>query len=191
MLDPLLTFIVGESNWLPLATSLALVATASLLYRYRRPELPARRRILAAMNLYFGVALAIMAVGHFAAVTTHLALGNLRGSVLWLYVIGTILIVPSTWLIRHTWLQLARGGDHGRTSLVLNAWLAITLAALGLVNLPLAVPAVLNIGYQLHARRAVGWAILSFAILFQILLLVGALVFMASGQTFEQFRETW
>ena len=78
--------------------------------------------------------------------------------------------------------------DAGRTTTGLNAWLAVTLMALGLHNLPLAAPSLLNIGYRLHSRRAIGMAIVSVAVVFNVALFVGALIFMASGQSFEQFR---
>lgn len=77
--------------------------------------------------------------------------------------------------------------DTGRTTTGLNAWLAVTLMALGLHNLPLAAPSLLNIGYRLHSRRATGMAIVSVAVVFNVALFIGALVFMASGQSFEQF----
>lgn len=105
------------------------------------------------------------------------------------YVIGTVLAVPSWWLIHHARRVLSSEDDHGRMTLVLNAWLAITLLALGVYNLPLAVPAFLNIGYHLHARRVVGWAIVSIAIIINAgLFIIGSLIFLASDQSFEQFR---
>ena len=74
--------------------------------------------------------------------------------------------------------------------LVLNVWLAVTLVALGVHNLPLAAPALFNIGYHLHSRRVVGWAFLSMAVVLDAGLFVGSLIFLASGQSFEQFRAT-
>lgn len=70
----------------------------------------------------------------------------------------------------------------------LNAWLAVTLAALGVHNLPLAAPGVLAVGYHFHRRRAVGWTIVGLAVLVNLGLFVGSVVFLASGQSFEQFR---
>ena len=101
--------------------------------------------------------------------------------------IGLALLVPSWWLVHHARRGLAGGGERGRTTIALNAWLAVTLLGLGVPNVPLAVPAFLNMGYHLHARRGVGWAIVSVAIVVQAGLFIGALIFMASGQTFEQF----
>lgn len=59
--------------------------------------------------------------------------------------------------------------------------------ALGLHNLPLAAPALFNLGYCLHSRRPVGWAIAGLAVAVNLGLFVGSLVFLASGQSFEQF----
>lgn len=151
MIGRLVALIVDESKWLTASMGLALLAVTILLYRYRHSELPGRRRVLAAMNLFFGVMIGTMAFGHLLAVTTKLALGRLEGSVMVFYLIGTVLAVPSWWLIFHTRRVLA-DDNHGRATLVLTAWLAITLLALGVHNLPLAAPAFLNIGYHLQRR---------------------------------------
>ncbi len=188
MIDQLVALIVDESKWLPASMGLALLVVSILLYRYRHSDLPARRRVLAAMNLFFGATIGTMAFGHLLAVTTKLALGALQGSIPAFYGIGIVLAVPSWWLIHHSRGLLAPGDEHGRTTLVLNSWLAITLLALGLHNLPLAAPAFFNIGYHLHSRRVVGWAIVGIAVAVNVGLFIGSLVFMASGQSFEQFR---
>jgi hypothetical protein len=187
MSHQLVALIVDESKWLPAALSLALLVVAVLLYRSRPSDFPVRRRVLAAMNLFFGVTIATMAFGHLLAVTTKLAVGTLKGSVLVLYGIGIVLTVPSWWLIFHTQRMLASDDEHGRTTLALNVWLALTLLALGLHNLPLAAPAFFNVGYHLHSRRAVGWALVGLAVIVNVGLFIGSLLFLASGQSFEQF----
>jgi len=188
MINQLVALIVDESKWLTASMGFALLAVTILLYRHRHSVFPTRRRVLAAMNLFFGVTIGTMAFGHLLAVTTKLALGRLEGSILVFYVIGIALAVPSWWLTHHTREVLASDDKHGRATLVLNAWLAITLLALGVHNLPLAAPAFLNIGYHLHSRRLVGWAILSIAVVVNVGLFIGSLIFLASGQSFEQFR---
>jgi LPXTG-motif cell wall-anchored protein len=187
-MDQLVALIVDESKWLTAAMGLALLAVATLLYRRRRSDLPVRVRVAAAMNLYFGITIGTMAFGHLLAVTTKLALGTLGGSTPAFYAIGIALAAPSWWLIHHAQRRLASDDNHERATLVLNTWLAITLLALGLHNLPLAAPAFFNIAYKLHSRRAVGWAIVCLAIVVNVGLFVGSLVFLASGQSFEQFR---
>ena len=186
MLDQLVALIVDESKWLTVSMGTAMLAVTITLRRRCHTDIPAQRRVLAAMVLFFGATIGTMAFGHLLAVTTKLALGTLEGSIPLLYLIGAALAVPSWWLIHHTRVVLA-SDDHGRATLALNAWLAITLAALGPHNLPLAAPGLLNIGYQLHSRRVVGWAIIAMAVAVNGGLFIGSLVFLASGQSFEQF----
>jgi hypothetical protein len=188
MVNQLVALIVDESKWLTTSLSVALLAVIVLLYRYRHSHLSVRLRVQAAMNLFFGVTIGTMAFGHLLAVTTKLATGTLEGSRLRFYLIGAALAIPSWWLIYHTRVLLASDKDHGRATLGLNAWLAITLLALGLHNLPLAVPGFLNIGYHLHSRRLVGWAIIGIAVAVNVGLFIGSVIFLASGQSFEQFR---
>lgn len=188
MIDQLVALIVDESKWLTASMGSALLAVTVLLYCHRHSDLPGRRRVLAAMNLFFGVTIGAMAFGHLLAVTSKLALGTLEGSVPVFYLIGIALAVPSWWLIYHTRGVLTRDGGHGRATLGLNAWLAMTLLGLGIHNLPLAAPGFLNIWYHLHSGRVVGWAIVAMAVVVNVGLFIGSLIFMASGQSFEQFR---
>jgi len=188
MIDHLVALIVDESKWLTASMGFALLAVTILLYGNRQSNLPARRRIMASMNLFFGVTIGTMAFGHLLAVTTKRASGTLDGSLPAFYAIGIVLAVPSWWLIHHARRLLATDEDRGRTTLVLNVWLAITLLALGLHNLPLAAPAFFNIGYQLHSRQAVGWAMVIMAVVVNVGLFIGSLIFLASGQSFEQFQ---
>ncbi len=188
MINQLVALIVDEGKWPAASLGLALLAVAILLYRRRHSDFPVRHRILTAMNLFLGVTIGTMAFGHLLAVTTKLAWGTLAGSIPLLYLIGAALAVPSWLLIHHTRRGLASDHEHGRATLVLNAWLALTLLALGIHNLPLAAPAFFNIGYHLHSRRVVGWAIVGLAVVFNVGLFIGSLIFLASGQSFEQFR---
>jgi hypothetical protein len=187
MIDQFVVLIVDESKWLTASMGLALLAVTVLLYRYRHSDLPTRRWVLAAMNLFFGVTIGTMALGHFLAVSTKLALGTLEGPVPVFYLIGTALAVPSWWLIHHARRVRTSDAGYGRATLGLNAWLAITLLALGVQNLPLAAPGLLNIGYHLHSGRVVGWAIVGLAVAVNLGLFVGSLIFLASGQSFERF----
>ena len=186
MIDQIAAAIVSENKWLPVAMSTAAVSVAVSVARQRGSGLPTTRLVMAAMNLFAGVMLATMGVGHVLAVTTKLFLATLEGSPLVLYPIGVAVLAPSWLIIAHTRAILGNL-DTGRTTTSLNAWLAVTLMALGLHNLPLAAPSLLNIGYRLHSRRATGMAIVSVAVLFNVALFIVALVFMASGQSFEQF----
>ena len=188
MTNQLVALIVDESKWLTASIAFAMLAVSVLLYRHRSSHLPTRFEVLAAMNLFFGVTIGTMAFGHLLAVTTKLALRTLDGSVPVFYAIGVALAVPSWWLIYHTKRLLACDDDHGRATLALNAWLSITLLGLGLHNLPLAAPGLLNIGYHMHSRRVMGWTIVGIALTVNVGLFVGSVIFLASGQSFEQFR---
>ncbi len=186
MSDWLVALVVDESKWLTASMTVALLTVTFTVTRHS--QLPTRRRVLAAMNLFFGVTIGAMAFGHLLAVTTKLATGTLRGPVAVFYLIGVALAVPSWWLVHRTARGLAKGADEGRTTLGLNAWLVVTLLALGVHNLPLAAPGLANIGYGLHSRRLVGWAIVGIAIVLNVGLFIGSVIFLASGQSFEQFR---
>ena len=188
MTNQLVALIVDESKWLTVSMGLALLFVVILLYRHRHSDRPTRSLVLVAMSMFFGITIGTMAFGHLLAVTTKLALGTLDGSMLVFYVIGLALAVPSWWLILHTQGVLGSESNKGRMTLVLNAWLAITLLALGIHNLPLAAPGFFNIGYHLHSRKVVGWAIVSLAVVVNLGLFIGSLIFLSSRQSFEQFR---
>ncbi len=170
MLDRLAAFIVGEGNWLPIAMIVAAVAA----------WLARRRGRLAAMNLFVGVTLLVMGSGHLLAVTTKWQQGTLAGSPALLYLIGVVIVVPSLFLVRH-----ANGSRAGTW----NGWMAATLIALGLVNIPLAIPALLNIAYCRHRRPLTGQLILGAWLLVTAGLFTGGMLFMLSGaRTFEEFQ---
>lgn len=181
-----LAVVLDESKWLTFSMGGAFIAIALMLYRFRRAAL--RDRILGAMTLLFAVTISGMAFGHLLAVTIKLIAGTLVGSVPALYVIGIALAVPSWWLLLHTLRAFSK--LHSLTTLKLNAWLVVTLVVLGLPNIPLAAPGALSMAYQVHTRRAVGWALAGMALVLTGGLFVGSLIFLASGQTFEQFRGT-
>jgi len=188
MLDQFVALIIDESKWLTASMGFALLAVSALLYRHRKEQLPIQRRVYATMNLFFAVTIGTMAFGHLLAVTTKLAWGTLEGSLLRFYIIGILLAVPSWWLIFHALKLFSTPSGPARKTLLLNGWLAVTLLALGLPNLPLAAPGFFNIGYGLHSRPLVGWAMVSMAIVINLGLFIGSLIFLASGQSFEQFR---
>lgn len=188
-MDRLVGLIVDEGKWLTLSMSVAAVAVVVLVLRYRGSPLPVPRRTAAALNLNAGVIIGVMAFGHLLAVATKLVLGTLReGSLLIFVAIGISLLVPSWLVIRHTGTILA-GHDKDRpTTLLLNGWLAVTLLALGLHNLPLAAPALFAIAHRVLPPGAIGWTVVSAAVVFNVGLFAASLVFLASGQSFEQFR---
>ena len=187
MADQLVALIVDEGKWLTASMAAALLAATALIVWQRRSALSVRRRVLAAMNLCFGVMIGMMAFGHLLAVTTKLAVGTLDGPIQLFYLIGVVLAAPSWWLIVHTRKLLAPNERPGPATLALNGAVAVALLGLGVQNLPLAAPAFFNIGYQLHSRHVVGWTIVGVAVVTNLALFVGSLVFLMSGQSFEQF----
>lgn len=187
--DRITALILSEGTWLPIAMTAALAAVAALFVSHRHAAMPPRRLIMAMMNLFAGVTLAIMGAGHLLAVAIRHAQGTLEGSPALLYSIGMWVSVPAWLVTRHT-AALLRPDDDRRETIGLNTWLAAALVIAGLVNIPLAIPLLLNIGYRVHARRSAGIAIVATAIAVHAFLLIGGLIFMASGQTFEQFSGT-
>ena len=187
MKDQLVAWIVDESKWLAASMVLAVLVVTVVTVRDRGRELATRHRVQTAMNLLFSVTVGNMAFGHLLAVTTKLAMGTLPGSAPPLYLLGFALATPTGWLLAHTLRSNARGEPYGAKSWALNLGSAGTLLALGVHNLPIAAPGLLNIGYQLHTRPLLGRLLVAGAALVHLGLLVGSLVFFASGQSFEEF----
>ena len=177
MSSQLAAFITGEGNWLPLAMALALAAVIATWPRQR--DRIARDRVLTAMNLFVGTMLAVMGLGHLLAVTIKLGQATLEGSPLLLYPIGIAIVIPATLIV----LRSTRANAMG-----LNAWMAVTLVVLGLINVPLAIPALLNLAYARHTRPVTGSLIVAAFVLVNLGLFAGGTMFMLSGaRTFEEF----
>lgn len=187
MAQTILAVLLDEGKWLFVSMLLSLVVVVWVI-RAHRQVLPARGQILLAMNLFWGCTIGTMAFGHLLAVTIKLMQGTLRGSWLLLYPLGLVLAIPAWWLAARAARYVREEERFGRKLALLNAGLGISLLALGLPNLPLAVPAAWNLAYQFHTRRAVGWTIVTVAVAANVALFIGSLVFLASGQTFEQFE---
>ncbi len=178
MSGQLAAFITGEGNWLPVAMALALAAVAATWMRQR--DRVRRDRVMTAMNLFVGTTLVVMGLGHLLAVTTKLAQATLQGSPLLLYVIGIAIVIPAALIV----LRSNRTNGAG-----LQAWMAVTLVVLGLINIPLAIPALLTLAYARHTRPATGTLIVAAFVLVNLGLFAGGMLFMLSGaRTFEEFR---
>lgn len=177
MANRLAAFIIGEGNWLPVAMAIAL-ATAAVRW-LRRSGRITRDRIMEAMNLFVGVTLMVMGIGHLLAVTTKLQQGTLNGSPGLLYLIGAMVLIPAAMIVLNANRAVAAS---------LNGWMAAALVVLGLVNIPLAIPALLNIAYSRHSRPRTGWLIVIASVLINLGLFTGGMMFMLSGaRTFEEF----
>jgi len=188
MSDRLLELLVDESRWIFPALVVALVLAGALLVRSRAAGVPQRQAILGSMSLFAGGLCGILGAGHLLAVTIKLSQGTLTGSLPLLFLLGAALLVPSWWLAIHVVRHDLREPRDARRTLVLNAALGLVLIALGPANAPLALPALLNVAYQLHERRAVGWTIVSLSALAALGLLAGSFAFLWSGESFEELR---
>ena len=178
MSDRIAAFIVGEGNWLPIAMAIALAAVVGQWMRHSR--FAVRDRVMEAMNLFVGATLLVMGIGHLLAVTTKLLQGTLTGSAALLYLIGIAIVIPSALIVFNA---------NGAKAAACNGWMAATLVVLGLINIPLAIPALLNIAYSKHSRARTGAVIVVTFLLVNLGLFTGGMLFLLSGaRTFEEFR---
>lgn len=188
MTERITEIILTESNWMPAAMALAFIAVAVRLRADGR-AVQARLRILRALTLFYGVMIGVMASGHLIAVSIKAAQGTLQGSPWFLYTLGLSLAVPAWWLAAEA-LRAGLEDSRGlRRTVGLNGWLGLALMIIGPHNWPIAAPAVLNIAYRFQTHRAIGTAIVIVAGVGYVVLFAGALMFMASGQTFEELQD--
>ncbi|MCA9739411.1 MAG: hypothetical protein R3E98_14285 [Gemmatimonadota bacterium] len=179
-----LDVVTREAYWIAPSVLLALVVAARELHR-SPPEGPARWG--AALNAYTGVLIATMASGHLLAVSLLALDGTVRGQPAVLHAIGVVLLVPAVLVARNA-ARIRRGTSDRSATVRVNALLILALLLTGPRNLPLAIPAGLNIAYAMQTRRAVGRGIAALAASMAVLLLVGSVRFFLSGDSFEAFR---
>lgn len=188
MNELIVALVLDEGKWLSASMLLSIIAVLVLAARQRRQSLSRRFQIIGAMNLFYGYMIGIMSFGHLLAVTVKVFLGTLEGSLWILYPLGLALAIPAWWLAFDA-RRIASFEERRQGKLVaLNLWLGLCLLAFGFHNLPLAGPAALNIAYLFHSRQIVGWTIVSVTIVAMLALFIASVVFLASGQSFEQFR---
>ncbi len=187
MTGQIVELVLDESKWLFASMLFAAILVVVLVARQAGERRSRRRLVLWAMNMFYGCLIGTMALGHLVAVTIKASQGTLSGSAWPLYLLGLGLAIPSWWLVSRAG-RSPKDDGLGRTGApVLNIWLGLSLLALGLHNWVLAAPAGLNVAYQYHTRRRVGWLIMAVATVGYLGLFIGSLVFLASGQSFEQF----
>lgn len=187
MAERLLELALDESKWVFAAMVVALGTVAARLRGRRRRALAPRLSVLWAMNLFHGVLIGVLALGHLLAVGLRAADGSLAGSLVPLLLLGVLLAVPSWWLVLAIDRYVDEPARFRRRLVTLDLALGVALLALGLHNAPLAAPAFLCAAHAVHTRRAVGWTIVGLTVALQLLLFAGSIVFLASGQSFEQF----
>jgi len=187
MLEWLVEAILTESRWLAVAMAAAGLGVALSLWRTRGSSRD-RGSVLSAMHLFYGSMIGIMGFGHLLAVSLELALGqDLHTTLFLLYPIGLVLALPAGALAVRGWRFQGRSDPSPRRAILLNGSLGLAIIVLGPHNAPLAAPALLNILYGVVRQRRVAWAIVGVAVVGYVFLFAGALVFFASGQSFEQF----
>ena len=187
MTERITEIILTEGNWMPAAMTIAFIGVAARL-RADRYTASTGLRSFRALTRFYGVLIGIMASGHLIAVSLKAAQGTLQGSPWFLYTLGLSLAVPAWWLAA----EAGRAGleDPGglRRTVGLNGWLGLALMVIGPHNWPIAAPAALNIAYRFQTHRAVAIAIVIVAGAGYAALFAGALMFMVSGQTFEELQ---
>lgn len=180
--------ILTEQYWMPAAMAVAFIAVAARL-RADRHTASTRLRSFRALTLFYGVMIGIMGSGHLIAVSLKAAQGTLQGSPVFLYSLGLSLAVPA-WVLASMALRAGLEDPRGlRRTVGINTWLGLALMVFGPHNWPIAAPAALNIAYRFQSHRAVGIAIVIVAGVGYAALFAGALMFMASGQTFEELQD--
>ena len=140
----MLRLLLNEALWFPAATLIALLAATALLVSTRTQSVAKRTRATLALNLFYGVLIGIMGVGHLLAVSIKTVAGTLPASTnAWLvFPLGFALAVPAWWLVV-TVRALKRSEKAARaTALGLNLWLGLILL---IPAGPLAAPAALNL----------------------------------------------
>lgn len=193
MVEHFIAIVLDESKWLATAMLLSILAVAVQAgRRFRRGpsrnSWSSRVRWQSALLLFYGCMIGIMGSGHLLAVTVKVFQRTLEGSVWLLYPLGLALAVPAWWLAACAGRLQQDEERVGRRAVALNAWLGVSLLAFGPHNGPLALPAALNIAYHYHSRRAVGWTLVTVSGAAYLALFIGSLIFLASGQSFEQFQ---
>ncbi len=179
-------YLIDESKWFTVSVCLSFVVSVSFMLR------PGHSfwgiRVPVAMNLITGITIGFMGFGHLMAVGYKHLTRTLQGSPLLLYTIGISLVTPSFWLVFHGINTLKKGLEDKKKSVGLNLWTIVALLVLGIPNIPLAFPAILNVFYNLSKGRHLKMIILVLFCIVFLGLLIGSVSFFMSGQTFEQFR---
>ena len=187
MTERITELILTEQYWMPAAMAVAFIAVAARV-RADRHTASTRLRSFRALTLFYGVMIGIMGSGHLIAVSLKAAQGTLQGSPWFLYTLGLSLAVPAWWLAAEA-LRAGLEDPHSlRRTVGINTWLGLGLMVFGPHNWPIAAPAALNIAYRFQSHRAIGMTIVIVAGVGYAALFAGALMFMASGQTFEELQ---
>ena len=130
--------ILKDETWVAVASSLGLLAILAMILRQRRHQQSKWTIVVGALNLFFGLWIGIMGLGHLVAVTIKAVQGTLPANVhLWIAIpLGFALAVPGWWLTALIRGLLAGDKRSRRRAMWLNAWLATATAAAGAGPVP-------------------------------------------------------
>ena len=131
--------ILKDETWVVAATSLGLLAILAMILRQRQQQRSKWAIVAGALNLFFGLWIGIMGLGHLVAVTIKAVQGTLPANVdLWIAIpLGFALAVPGWWLTTLIRGLLAGDSSSRRKAMWLNAWLATVSAVAGAGPVPL------------------------------------------------------
>ena len=140
----LLDLVLNEDLWFAPAALIALAAMAFLIRRYRSGGISKRTTLTCGLNLFYGLLIGIMGVGHLLAVSIKTAMGTLpAGTNRWfIFPLGLALAVPAWWLVACVKGLRDQRRTIRRLAIALNLWLGALLLPLGS---PLAAPAAINV----------------------------------------------
>ena len=135
--------LLNDDIWFQVVTPFTVLVVILFLAVARRRRISARASAVGALNLFFGLWIAIMGSGHLFGVTTKTVLGILPSHIrLWVAIpFGFAMAVPGWWLAWRV-RRVAQGDPRARKeALWLNAWL---VAILLVPAAPLVVPPLIN-----------------------------------------------
>lgn len=135
--------VLNEDLWFPPAAVVALLAAAGLVLRCRARRISRTATLACGLNLFYGLLIGILGVGHLLAVSIKTAAGTLpAGTSRWfIFPLGFAIAIPAWWLVASAKCLCDRRRPAWHRAIALNAWLGVLLLPLAA---PLAVPAAVN-----------------------------------------------
>ncbi|HEU4748598.1 MAG TPA: hypothetical protein VFS56_08870 [Gemmatimonadaceae bacterium] len=135
--------LLSEELWFPTAAAIALIAVAGLILRYRAKGIGKATTLVCGLNLFYGIVIGILGIGHLLAISIKMAVGTLPASTSrwFIFPLGFALAVPAWWLVASVKGLCNRKRPAWYRAIALNTWLGALLLPLAG---PLAVPAAVN-----------------------------------------------
>jgi hypothetical protein len=175
----MIALLLDATLWFKMAILLAVGAGVAVMAK--RHRVPRRVAILSLLTLLYGVVIGIMAVGHLVAIGIKSVLGTLSPTLSWWAVpLGVALAIPAWWLVVNALRLRSLEGPVAKQTLLLHIGLGLLLLPLG-PSAVLAVPAALNVAWQLSSKRAVEWFAMGMTTLAYVAMLVASFFVGAGG----------